>query len=113
VNVSVLDAWAERDWTDGIQIDELSELDSLSVRTFNSNYEIIVTAPASGEVLVRGGARFPTFTSVRLSGSTMGGSLVKRGGVYRGLRLEFERAGRRIVTSPVVALDFVDTSSEH
>jgi hypothetical protein len=101
---SALSAWADCDWTEGVQIDGLRELDSLSVRTCNSRYEIVVTSPSSCNVLVRGGTRFPDFTPARVCGSTAGGSILKQSGIYPGLRLEFEQGGRRIVTSTVVAV---------
>jgi hypothetical protein len=101
---SALSAWTDCDWSDGVQIDELRELELLSVRTCNSRYEIVVTSPASGEVLVRGGTRFPDFTPARVCGCTAGGTILKRSGIYPGLRLELEQAGRHIVTSTVVAV---------
>lgn len=100
-----LDEWTATEWGHGIQLNELCELDSLSLRTHNSTYRIIVTVPSSGEVLVRGGERFPVFTRARLSGSTTGGNLVKHNGIYPGLRLEFERGGRRIVTSVIMSVN--------
>lgn len=99
-----LDSWTAHHWTDGVQIDELCELESVSVQTRNSTYEIVVTSPSSGDVLVRGGARFPAFTRARLGGCSVGGSLLKRVGVYPGFRVEFEIGGRRILTSPVVSV---------
>jgi hypothetical protein len=101
---SALSAWTDCDWTDGVQIDELRELESLSVRTCNSRYEIVVTSPASCDVLVRGGTRFPNFTPARVCGSTAGGSILKQSGIYPGLRLELEQGGRHIVTSTIVAV---------
>lgn len=108
-----LEAWSDHDWTNGVQIDELHELECLSVHTRNSTYQIIVRAPESGEILVRGGARFPTFTPARLCGSSTGGSVLKRAGIYPGFRLEFETEGRRrILTSPVVSIEFDAPASE-
>jgi hypothetical protein len=100
-----LDTWTGYNWTNGVQLDELRELESLSVQTWNSTYEIVVTAPSSGDILVRGGARFPAFTAARLCGSSVGGSLLKRVGVYPGFRVELELEGRRILTSPVVSIE--------
>ena len=102
-----LETCAESDWTDGVQIDELGELESLSVRTRNSTYELVVTSPATAEVLVRGGSRFPEFTAARVCGSTAGGRLVTRTGIYPGLCLELEQDGRHIHTSAVIAVDRV------
>lgn len=109
-----LEAWSGHDWTNGVQIDELRELDCLAVHTRNSTYEIIVRTPASAEVLVRGGARFPSFTPARLCGSSTGGSAVKRAGIYPGFRMEIETAdGRRILTSSVVSIDVDPSVDEH
>jgi hypothetical protein len=102
----LMEPWATFDWTNGVQIDELRALATLSVRTRNSTYEIVVTAPSSGDILVRGGSRFPALTPARLCGSTIGGSVLKRSGVYPGLRVELESEGRRILTSPVVSIKF-------
>lgn len=107
-----LESWSGYDWTDGVQVDELRELDALSIRTRNSIYEIVVTAPAKGLVLVRGGAHFPSFTPAKLRGSTIGGSILKYGGVYPGFRLEIEADGRRIITSAVESIDLNPPSSE-
>ena len=108
-----LDSWNEHEWTDGVQIDELRPLDHLRVRTRNSTYEIVVTAPYTGDVLVRGGARFPTYTRARVSGSTVGGTVVKRAGVYPAFRLELEIEGCRILTSPVTAIDVNPPTGDH
>lgn len=107
-----LESWSGIDWSEGVQIDELHELDALSIRTRNSTYEIIVTAPDKGQILVRGGAHFPSFTAATLRGSTIGGSILKRGGVYAGFRLELETGGRRIITSAVESIDLSPPSSE-
>jgi hypothetical protein len=110
---AALDSWSEHDWTNGVQVDELHELESLSVHTRNSVYQIIVRDPEAGEILVRGGARFPTFTPARLCGSSQGGSVVKRAGIYPGFRLEIEtEERRRILTSPVVSIEFDRPSAE-
>ena len=101
-----LDSWSGHDWSDGIQVDDLHALDCLTVRTRNSLYQIVVNDPESGEIMVRGGERLPVFTRARLCGSTVGGTVLKRGGIYPGFRLELELEGRRrILTSAVVSVD--------
>ena len=85
---TILDAWSDSEWNDGVQIDQIEELTTLAVRTTNSLYEITVLNGSTGEVLVRGGEFFPERTAVRLEGSTFGGSILKRRGIYVGLRME-------------------------
>ena len=100
-----LESWSGYDWDDGVQVDALHELDHLSVRTRNSTYEILVRNPSSCDVLVRGGSRFPTYTPARLCGCSVGGTVLKRGGIYPGFRLELELDGRRLLTSAVESVD--------
>jgi hypothetical protein len=85
---ALLDAWSDCDWTHGIQLDQLPELETLAVRTKNSVYEITVLCGRTGEVLVRGGNFFPEWTPALLAGSTFGGSILKAGGIYVGMRME-------------------------
>ena len=85
---ATLDAWSDCEWNDGIQIDQMEELTTLAVQTGNSLYEITVLNGRTGEVMVRGGEFFPERTPVRLEGSTCGGSILKRRGIYVGLRME-------------------------
>ena len=49
-----VNVWSTREWSDGLQVDALRDLDTLSVRTRNSTYEITIVRPTTGEVLVRG-----------------------------------------------------------
>ena len=98
---AVLDAWSDSEWNDGVQIDQIEELTTLAVQTNNTLYEITVLNGHTGEVLVRGGEFFPVRTPVRLEGSTCGGSILKRGGIYVGLRME-------IVPQPVELVSRVE-----
>jgi hypothetical protein len=96
-----LEAWTAHDWRAGVQLDEASELDAFVVRTANSTYEITVLSPSTGEILVRGGAFFPVVTRARLAGASLGGSFLKRHGIYVGFRLELVADQMPIVTTPV------------
>src|SRR5215469_15773869 len=98
---AVLDAWSDMEWNDGVQIDQMEELTTLAVRTTNSLYEITVLDGRTSDVLVRGGELFPVRTTVRLEGSTCGGSILKRRGIYVGLRME-------IVPQPVELVSRLD-----
>jgi hypothetical protein len=102
-SMAILSTWSGRDWdeSDGVQVDAREDLDRIVVRTCNSVYELIVECGSKGDVLVRGGRFFPSFTNAQLAGSSMGGSFLKRLGIYVGLRMELFHDGRTIVTSPV------------
>ena len=126
---SILDAWSEQDWDNGIQIDKLQELDTIAVRTAYSLYEITILNGRKGDVLIRGGKFFPVFTNVHLAGSTFGGSFLKMRGIYVGMSMEivpqptemvsevvydpttgkpeFLLGYKRIVTSPVQSIGMV------
>ena len=99
-----LAAWTSKDWTHGTQIDELSDFADIVVETRNSSYEITIIAGRSGEVLIRGGKFFPEKTPAEVLGASLGGSFLKRRGIYSGLKLEILHDGRRIVTSPVCSI---------
>ncbi|MBI1875906.1 MAG: hypothetical protein HYZ58_06975 [Acidobacteria bacterium] len=101
---ALLDTWCKHDWTNGVQVDQMMDLESLSVRTMNSTYEITILSARSGEVMVRGGRFFPEFTNGRVAGSSLGGSFLKLRGIYVGFNLEIYANGTRIVTSPVKAI---------
>ena len=95
---AMLDAWSDSEWENGVQIDQIEELTTLAVQTSNSLYEITVLNGHTGEVLVRGGEFFPVRTPVRLEGSTCGGSILKRRGIYVGLRMEIVPQPVELVT---------------
>jgi hypothetical protein len=98
---TILDAWFDSEWNNGVQIDQIEELTTLAVQTTNSLYEITVLNGHTGDVLIRGGESFPERTPVRLDGSTCGGSILKRRGIYVGLRME-------IVPQPVELVSRVE-----
>lgn len=85
---ALLDAWSDYPWTNGIQIETIQELETLAVRTKNSVYEITILCGRTGEVLVRGGNFFPEWTPAQLAGSTFGGSILRMGGIYVGMKME-------------------------
>jgi hypothetical protein len=98
---ALLRTWSEHDWRGGVRVDELSSLDRLIVVTENSTYHIVVVAPATADVLVRGGAFFPVYTPVRVAGSSLGGSFLKLRSVHAGFRLELNTSDGFIITSTV------------
>lgn len=96
-----LDAWSALPWGDGVQLEAMTPLETLQMRTRNTTYEITVTCPRSGEVIVRGGQFFPEHTRAVVAGSSLGGSFLKLRGIYIGFSLEILHEGRRIVTTRV------------
>jgi hypothetical protein len=102
--VSTLDDWLRHSWDDGVQIDELDDLQALRVATMNSTYDLAIVSARTGEVLVRGGRYFPDWTTVQLLGCSLGGGLLKRHGVHVGFRMELYWAGRVVITSMVQAI---------
>jgi hypothetical protein len=98
---AILSAWHSYAWRDGIQLDQLAEMDRVTVRTRHSIYEIILISPASADIMVRGGEFFPEFTRARLAGCTLGGSFLKLRSIHVGFHMEFALGDGVIITSPV------------
>ena len=106
-----LESWTSLPWANGVQLGDLRALETLEVRTKNSVYEITVTDPRRGEVLVRGGTFFPVYTRVRLSGASLAGSFLKVFGIYIGFSIEFGAGGETIVTTRVKKIDIITPQS--
>jgi len=98
---ALLDTWSSHDWSEGVQLETMQDMETLTVRTENSTYEITVISGRTGEILVRGGRFFPEFTPARLAGSSLGGSFLKLRGIYVGFSLEIHFEKRLIITSRV------------
>jgi len=99
-----LDNWSEDPWKNGVQVDQMEDMEKLVVQTRNSLYEITIIEGRSGEILVRGGQFFPELTPARLAGATLGGSFCKMRGIYTGFRMEINANGQRTVTTPVESI---------
>jgi hypothetical protein len=106
-NGAILDTWSQDPWTNGVQIDNREDMETLAVRTWNSLYEITIIEGHSGEILVRGGQLFPELTPARLAGATLGGSFCKLRGIYVGFRMELYARGQRFLTTPVESIGIV------
>ena len=106
-----LETWSKHEWENGLQVDSLQELDTLSVRTLNSVYEIIVLKPRTGEVLVRGGKFFPEYANAFLAGASLGGSFLKMRGIYTGFRMEIHVGLEAIITSDVQSIGVMTEAS--
>jgi hypothetical protein len=99
--VALLDAWAQADWTDACELNQLAPLQVLTVETVNTSYEIVIVSGADGEVLVRGGRFFPERCPVRLAGSSLGASFLKLRSIHVGLCMELHGPDQVVITSPV------------
>ena len=96
---ALLDTWSSHDWSEGVQLETMDDMETLTVRTENSTYEITVISGRSGEILIRGGRFFPEFTPARLAGSSLGGSFLKLHGIYAGFQLELAARDQPVVTT--------------
>src|SRR5262245_54401540 len=97
-----LDSWTSADWSGGVDLSDLSPLDQLTVTTINSVYTLIVECPHSGVVQARGGILLPTFTTVHVCGSSLGGGPMKCRVIHTGFCLELAHDELGIiVTTPV------------
>lgn len=98
----------------GIALRLLEPLTELDVQTRNTRYHIVVSRDA--DIVIQGGAFFPTPTRAHVEGSSLGGNLLKVGWIGLGLRMEIVADGRRIVTTAVrsiVRLDDQDAVRPH
>ena len=98
---ALLETWSSHDWTEGVQLETIEDMETLTVRTENSTYEITVLCGRTGEILIRGGRFFHEFTPAKLAGSSLGGSFLKLRGIYAGFSLEVHFDKRLIITSRV------------
>jgi hypothetical protein len=97
-----LDGFAEISGSlDGVSLRVLRPRDTIHARTRNSNYRIVLVDPEQGKVTVQGGRFFNEPVAAVVSGSTLGGCMLKLGWLGLGLRIEICADGQRIVTSPV------------
>src|SRR5262250_531749 len=98
---ALLDTWSSHDWNEGIQLEMIRDMETVTVLTENSTYESNVICGRTGEILIRGGRFFPEFTPARLAGSSLGGSFPKLRRIYVGFSLEVHFEKRMIITSRV------------
>ena len=108
-----LDGWTGHEWTDGLQLDHLGELDELAVRTRNNIYRIVAIIPMRGEIIIQGGRFFPEPTRARLAGCSLGGAFLKQRGIYVGFRMEIQLGLEIIMTSDVQSIEIVSDGRAH
>jgi hypothetical protein len=98
---AILDFWSHEPWTNGVQIEQMDEMQKVFVRTRNSLYEITVIDGWRGEIVVRGGQFFIHATPAWLAGATFGGSILKLRGIYIGLQMEIHTEDGPLLTTRV------------
>jgi len=108
-----LDFWSSEPWTNGVQIEQMDEMQRLLVRTRNSSYEITVLDGWSGEIVVRGGRFFPRATPARLVGATFGGSILKLRGIYVGMQMEIHSEAGPLLTTRVKMIAVEEPAVRH
>ena len=111
---AILDTWLNDPWTNGVQIEQMEDMQRLYVQTKNSLYEITVIDRWSGEILVRGGQLFPELTPAQLAGATLWGSFLKMRGIYVGFAMEVNAGDQRFLTTRVreIAVESPDAQDE-
>jgi hypothetical protein len=87
---------------EGLELGQLEPLTTLLVWTWNTLYRVVVAE--GSDVFVQGGSHFPEPTPAHIDGASAGGSFLKMGWIGVGLVMELRVRGKRIVTSPVVAI---------
>src|SRR5262245_47899093 len=87
----------------GVELDQLQPFTTLLVWTWNSLYRVVVSDGSN--VLLQGGDLFTEPTPAHVEGASAGGSSLLTGWIGVGLLIELRVRGKRIVTSPVVAID--------
>jgi hypothetical protein len=88
----------------GIDVRKLPAETEVSVDTSNSHYRFVMLDDGGVRALVRGGRYFEDEAEARIEGSSLGGTLLRRGWIGLGLSMELSVAGKRLDTSRVQAI---------
>lgn len=120
--VATLDGFTDMvNKNEGLHLTEIDAGKTVIVKTENSTYTILVLDPFKGEVVVTGGKFFPEPKRCILSGSSLGGALLKTRWIGMGMRLEFYSRDEAstdsdifpLVTSTVQSISLVDLPSSN
>jgi hypothetical protein len=95
------DSASQNDRVTGIDLRSLPAGTAVVVDTRHSRYRFVMLDETGRNALIEGGPYFPRATTVRVEGSTFGGSLLKVGWIGLGLCVELSFGGKRIITSRV------------
>ena len=90
------------DGIDGVHLPQMPPFTTLLLRTMNSLYRVVIRS--GPQVLVEGGAHFPTLTAASLDGVSRSGRCFTGGWIGVGVLLEIRTQDQWIVTTPVLAM---------
>ena len=88
----------------GVALETLRRGDTVQVQTANSRYRIFLLDPRTGRALVEGGRYFVEPVEALIRGSSIQGSMLGRGWIGIGLRIEMWVEGKLASTSPVKSI---------
>lgn len=97
---------------DELLLESLNPFDTILVRTFNSDYRILLLDPKTGRALVEGGHYLLEPNDAWLKGSAVLGDALKPGMICVGCRLEMWVHERVFLTSPVKSMHVKHNSAE-
>jgi RNA polymerase-binding transcription factor DksA len=86
---------------DDVSLESLNPFDTILLRTYNSDYRILLLDPKTGRALVEGGDYLVEPNEALLRGSAIPGSEFKSGSVCVGSRLEIWVNERVLLTSTI------------
>lgn len=94
-----------------VVLESLDPFDTILVRTYNSNYRILLLDPKTGRALVEGGDYLLEPNDALLKGSAVAGDALKTGSICVGCRLEMWVNERVFITSPVKSVHVKHSSA--
>ncbi len=115
-----LDCWGEEHSSDqtaaafrsqcDLPLDSLTPYDTIQLRTYNSDYHILLLDPKTGRALVEGGSYLVEPSEALLRGSAVPGSAFRAGEICVGCRVEMWVDERVFITSPVKSVEVLHPS---
>ena len=102
---------ASKSSSSNVVLESLNAFDTITVRTHNSNYQILLLDPKTGHALVHGGGYLVEPSEALLKGSASLGAEFKVGMISVGCRLEMWVEERVFLTSPIKSV-YVKHNSE-
>jgi hypothetical protein len=94
-----------------VALAQLKPCDTVLVQTRSSNYRIFLLDPPTGRALVQGGSYLGQPVEATVTGSTVGGPIIKVGSLDVGHRMELSIEGKRLSTSPIQSVRVVSITA--